>query len=364
MGEVNKGSSATWQDSPFMRACRHLPNEHTPIWLMRQAGRFLPSYRAIREKASFLQMCKTPELATEITLMPIEQLGVDAAILFADILLIAEPLAVGLEFIEGVGPVIARPVRTAADVDGLKPIEPASLAFVYKTVGMVRRALPSHIPLIGFCGAPFTVASYLIEGRSSRHFVRTKQLMYGDPGAWNALMGKLSAVLADYLNRQIAAGAQAVQIFDSWVGCLNEADYRRFVLPYTQAVIHSIRSGTPVIHFGVDSAMLLPAMRDAGGDVIGLDWRIELGHGWDVVGHDHGVQGNLDPAVLLSTEEEIGRQAAGILNAAAGRPGHIFNLGHGVLPETSVDTVRRLVDFVHAYGPGSQNCNDGKREVL
>ena len=332
----------------FLAACRRHPTAFTPVWLMRQAGRFLPEYRAIRERIAFLDLCRTPDLAAEVTVLPVEKLGVDAAILFADILLVVEPLGVGLEFSRGEGPVIRRPVRSAADVERLAERDPAeTVPFVFETVRRARAALGDRVPLIGFAGAPFTVASYLVEGGASRDYVETKRLMYGDPGAWRALLTLLARTTARYLNGQIAAGAQAIQLFDSWVGTLGPDDYRAFALPYTRAVLQSLTPGVPVIHFGTGTAGLLEALREAGGDVIGFDWRLELGEGWRRVGHDVGIQGNLDPAALFAPPAEIRRRAGAILAQAAGRPGHIFNLGHGVLPETPVDHVRALVDAVH-----------------
>jgi uroporphyrinogen decarboxylase len=333
---------------PFLAACRRRPTAFTPVWLMRQAGRFLPEYRAIRERIAFLDLCRTPEVAAEVTVLPVDKLGVDAAILFADILLLVEPLGVGLEFSRGEGPVIRRPVRSAADVERLVERDPAeTVPFVFETVRRARAALGDRVPLIGFAGAPFTVASYLVEGGASRDYLETKRLMYREPGAWQALLTLLARTTARYLNGQIAAGAQAVQLFDSWVGALGPDDYRAFALPYTRAILRSLTPGVPVIHFGTGTAGLLEAIREAGGDVIGLDWRLELGEGWRRVGHDVGIQGNLDPAALFAPPAEIRRRTAAILAQAAGRPGHIFNLGHGVLPGTPVDHVRALVDAVH-----------------
>ena len=339
-------------DSAFMRACRRQPTAYTPIWLMRQAGRYQSEYRELRKRVSFLDLCKTPELAAEVTVMAVEQLGVDAAIIFADILLILEPMGVGLAFNEGEGPSISRPVRSGNDVDQLREVAPGeSLSFVFEAIRMTRRALKPDIPLIGFCGAPFTVASYMIEGGASRDFVEAKSLMYRDPGAWHALMERISTASAEYLNGQIKAGAQAVQLFDSWVGCLNEADYRAFALPHTRRLIDAVQSHVPVIYFGVNTATLLGAMWEAGASVIGLDWRVDLAEAWASLGYDVAVQGNLDPAVLFAPPAEIARRAGLILDQAAGRPGHIFNLGHGVLPATPVDHVRALVDTVHGHRP-------------
>ncbi len=315
---------------------------------MRQAGRYMPEYRAMRERHGFLELCKNPQAAAEVTLQPVERLGVDAAILFADILLVLEPLGVGLEFTRGEGPHIERPVRSAADVARLARADvDASVGFVFETVRLARKALDERVPLIGFAGAPFTLASYLIEGGASREFLLTKRFMRAEREAWHAMLGSLAATTADYLNGQIAAGAQAVQLFDSWVGTLSPADYREFVLPHTRAVIEHLNPDVPVIHFGVGTATLLPMMKEAGGDVIGLDWRVELGPTWERLGFDVAVQGNLDPAVLLSTTAEIRRAAKAILDGAARRPGHIFNLGHGVHQETPVENVKTLVEIVH-----------------
>jgi uroporphyrinogen decarboxylase len=339
---------APLRDAPFLRAARREPTPYTPVWLMRQAGRYLPEYRAIRSRLGFLELCRNPDAAAEVTLQPVERLGVDAAILFADILLIAEPLGVGLEFAKGEGPVIHHPVRTEADVARLKPVDVESdVGFVFETVRRVRRALPAHIPLIGFAGAPFTVASYVVEGGPSRDYLLTKRLMHEESGAWHGLMEILVAATARYLNGQLAAGAQAVQIFDSWVGVVAPDDYRAFVLPHSRALMRALTPGAPVIHFGTGTAGLLPLLREAGGDVIGLDWRVDLDAGWRAVGHDVAVQGNLDPALLLAQPAVIRERVQGILDRAGGRPGHIFNLGHGILPQTPVEHARALVDMVH-----------------
>ena len=332
----------------FLAACRRRPTAFTPVWLMRQAGRFLPEYRAIREKLGFLELCRTPDAAAEVTVLPVEKLGVDAAILFADILLVVEPLGVGLEFARGEGPVIRQPVRSAAAVAGLVERDPAeTVPFVFETVRRARAALHDRVPLIGFAGAPFTVASYVVEGGASRDYLETKRLMYEDPGAWHALLALLARTTARYLNLQIAAGAEAVQLFDSWVGALGPDDYRTFVRPHTEAVIQALSPGVPVIHFGTGTAGLLEAFGAAGGDVIGIDWRQDLGEAWRRLGPDVAIQGNLDPAALLAPPAEIRRRVAAILAQAGGRPGHVFNLGHGVLPSTPVDHARALVDAVH-----------------
>lgn len=321
---------------------------YTPIWLMRQAGRYMPEYREVRARTTFLELCKNPSLAAEVTVTAAERLGVDAAIIFADILLIVEPLGIELEFAKGEGPVIHNPVRTASDVDRLRELQdPDALDFVYEAIRQTRSALKPDIPLIGFCGAPFTLASYMTEGGGSKNYVHTKRLMYDDAGAWHAMMALISRALVKYLNAQIAAGAQAVQLFDSWVGCLSPDDYREFVLPHTQSVIRGVTPGVPVIHFGTGTAALLELMREAGGDVIGLDWRVRLDEGWRRVGHDVAVMGNLDPIVLFAKQEVIRQQARRIVEQAQGRAGHIFNLGHGILPETPVENVIALVEMVH-----------------
>jgi uroporphyrinogen decarboxylase len=333
---------------PFLRACRREAAGYTPVWLMRQAGRYLPEYRAIRKRLSLLDLCKTPEAAAQVTVLAVERLGVDAAIIFADILLPAEPLGVGLAFIRGEGPAVYRPVRTREDVVRLREVDPAEhLAYVFEAVRLARQALAERVPLIGFAGGPFTIASYLVEGRPSRDFLRTKQLMYTDPETWQALMDRLARLTARYLNGQIAAGCDAVQLFDSWIGCLSPEAYRRHVLPYTRRVIADLTPGVPVIHFGTGTAGLLELMREAGGDVIGLDWRVDLGEAWRRLGDGVAVQGNLDPALLLTTPAEIRRGVRAVLAAAGGRPGHIFNLGHGVLPDTPWENAVAVVDAVH-----------------
>jgi uroporphyrinogen decarboxylase len=336
------------QEPILLQACRRQPTPYTPVWLMRQAGRYMPQYRALREKVPFLTLCKTPDLAAQVTVEAVERLGVDAAIIFADILLIVEPMGVGLEFSKGEGPVIHHPVRSGADVDRLSERPPLeTVPFVFEAVRKARAGLPAHIPLIGFSGAPFTVASYLIEGGSSRHYLETKRLMYQDAGAWRALMERLVRVIAAYINGQIAAGAQVVQLFDSWVGCLSPADYRAFLLPHMAALMQSITPGTPVIHFGTETAGLLELMAEAGGDVMGIDWRIDLDVAWRRIGENRAVQGNLDPVALFAPRAELRRQVERVLQAVAGRPGHIFNLGHGILPQTPVENVVALVELVH-----------------
>jgi len=313
---------------------------------MRQAGRYMQEYRDVRARYTFLELCKNPDAAAEVTVTAVDKLGVDAAIIFADILLVLEPLGAGLEFTKNDGPVLHNPVRTPEDLKRLLPGDSSEvLTFVYDAVRLAKAAL--KVPLIGFSGAPFTLASYLIEGGGSRNYVHTKKLMYNAPQAWNALMGRLSCIVVGYLNRQIAAGADAVQIFDSWVGSLSPADYREYVLPHMRGLIAAITPGIPVIHFGTDTGGLLEPMREAGGNVIGLDWRIDLDTGWRRLGDGVGVQGNLDPVALFGPLAEIRRRTQAILDAAGGRPGHIFNLGHGILPQTPVEHAQALVEMVH-----------------
>src|SRR6266481_1143997 len=315
---------------------------------MRQAGRYMPEYRAVRARTSFLELCKTPSLAAEVTVTAAERLGVDAAIIFADILLIIEPMGIELEFTKGGGPRINNPVRNATDIDRLREFEDvASLDYVFEAIRRTRRALRANVPLIGFCGAPFTLASYIVEGGGSKNYIHTKQLMYNDPGAWHAMMSLISRALVKYLNAQIAAGSQAVQLFDSWVGCLSPDDYREYVLPHTQNVIKNLTPGVPVIHFGTGTATLLELMREAGGDVIGLDWRVRLDEAWRRIGNDFAVMGNIDPVELFADKDHIRAQARKILDQVGGRPGHIFNMGHGILPETPVENVIALVEAVH-----------------
>ena len=348
------GGDASLDNCVFLRACRREPTDYTPIWLMRQAGRYMREYRELRAGMSFLELCRRPDLAAEVTLSAVDRLGVDAAIIFADILLILEPMDIGLEFTQGDGPRIRKPVRDAEAVRNLREIDVNEAgSSVFEALRITRRALSPSKALVGFAGAPFTLASYVIEGGGSRHYQHTKSLMYRDVGAWNALMEHLVRGLIGYLGAQVAAGAQALQLFDSWVGCLSPEDYRTFVLPHTRAVIDGLPKGVPVIHFGTGTGTFLEALREAGGDVIGLDWRVPLDEGWRRVGYDVGVQGNLEPAILFASPSEIRRRTHAILDQAAGRPGHIFNLGHGVLPQTPVEHVQALVDIVHEYEHGS-----------
>jgi uroporphyrinogen decarboxylase len=334
--------------SEFLRACRRESTAFTPIWLMRQAGRYQPEYRALRERFGFIEMCKNPQVAAEVTLLPVAQLGVDAAIIFADILLILEPLGIGFHFSKDDGPRIEKPIRNAADIDHVaSQIDPEeSLGYVLQAIRNTRSGLPANVPLIGFAGAPFTLASYVIEGGGSRDYMHTKALMWSDPGAWNALMEKLTHALVAYLNAQVKAGAQALQLFDSWVGCLSPSDYTQYVQPHMKKLFAALDKSVPVIHFGTGNPALYPLMKAAGGDVIGVDFRCELEATWDALG-EIPLMGNLDPYSLLAPLPELQKRAQHVLDGARKRPGHIFNLGHGIFPQASVDKVRALVDFVH-----------------
>ena len=332
----------------FLKACRREPVDCTPVWFMRQAGRYMAEYRALRVKHSILDLCKTPELAAQVTLQPIDRFPLDAAIIFADILLPLEPMGLSLEFAAGEGPVIHNPVRNQADIERLNVIDGGELDYVAEAIRQARHALNGRVPLIGFAGAPFTLASYAIEGGSSRNYLLTKQLMYSEPKAWHQLMDKFARVITGYLRRQIKAGAQAIQLFDSWVGCLSVGDYIEYVMPHVQLIFEGLkREGVPMIHFGTGTSAMLPQMREAGGDVIGIDWRIHLDEAWATVGHDVAVQGNLDPLTLFAPLHEIERRVEDILRRAGGRPGHIFNLGHGILPTTPIEHVAATIDMVH-----------------
>lgn len=338
-------------NSRFLKAARREPTDTTPIWIMRQAGRYLPEYMAVRNKVTFIELCKTPELAAEVTLTAQQVLGVDAAILFADLLPLLEPMGINLEYIKGTGPVIHNPVRTTADIDALRPVENFDdLGFVYDTVRLVRKQLPADIPLLGFAGLPFTLASYCIEGGGSKNYVHAKTMMYNEPSAWHDLMTKLVDSIGGYLNRQIEAGCQAIQLFDSWAGCLSPADYRKYVLPYTKAVIASVGDQVPVINFLTGNPALLPLQKEAGGTVMGVDWRIDLNEAWSIFGDDVAVQGNLDPVSIYADLPTLRQRAKDVIDSVKGRDGHIFNLGHGVMPDMNPDHVKALVEMVHELG--------------
>ena len=343
-----KTSDPKYLDNPFMQACRLEAAAHTPVWLMRQAGRYMQEYREVRSKISFLDLCKNADLCAEVMVTAVEKIGVDAAIIFSDLLPILEPMGLQLEFAAGDGPIIHNPIRHANDVDRiteLSSIQP--LQFVADTVSKTRAALPPHIPVIGFAGSPFTLASYMIEGGSSRHYANTKRMMYADPGAWDVLMRKLAHSIALYLNAQIDAGAQCVQLFDSWAGCLSVHDYSQQILPYMQIIFDRIEPQVPLINFATGNPALLPLLKGDRRTVVGIDWRIELDEAWKTVGYNHPVQGNLDPTVLLADRSTIRHHTQRILKLAEGRAGHIFNLGHGILPNTPVDNVKYLVELVH-----------------
>jgi len=338
------------ESNRFLRACRRLPVDRTPVWFMRQAGRSLPEYREIRQRHTLLEITRQPELCAAVTLQPVRRLGVDAAILFSDIMQPLEAIGIELELVEGVGPVVGSPMRTARDVERLRPLEPeADLPFVTQTIELLRRELPLEVALIGFVGAPFTLAGYLVEGKPSREFVRAKQMMYAEPALWDALMERLTDIVIAYAQAQIAAGAQALQVFDSWIGALSPREYVRSVQPHTRRIFATLDGSVPLIHFGTGTAALLERMAEAGGDVIALDWRVPLDEGWARVGGPErvAIQGNLDPVALLAPWEVVRAEAEDVLRRPGGRPGHIFNLGHGVLPQTDPDVLRQLVDCIH-----------------
>jgi len=346
-------------ESRFVKACKLQPVDRTPVWFMRQAGRYMPEYRAVRKQYSLIEICKKPEVAAEVTITAAEALGVDAAIIFADLLLPLEVMGLPFHFSAGEGPVIEKPVRTKEDIARLRTDCAADLGYVSDAVRLVCKHFGERLPAIGFCGAPFTLASYMIEGGGSRNYVHAKKMMYSSSAVWDELMRKLVAVVSEYATQQVHAGADVVQIFDSWVGCLSVEDYRRYVLPRTTELVKALqKTGVPIIYFGTDSATLLPSMRETGAEVIGLDWRIPLDDGWRSIGFDCAVQGNLDPVLLFAEWKELKSRAQGILRRAAGRPGHIFNLGHGILPETPVENVKALAKFVQEYStrviPASQ----------
>ncbi len=346
-------TSSTVASGRFLKACRRESVDRTPVWLMRQAGRYMPEYRKVREKYSILDIIRSPELSCEVTLQPISAFDLDAAIIFSDILPPLEGMGLRLEFVRGEGPLIQNPIRSDADVEALRVI-PAreSMAATLRAIGLVRREIERRgTPLIGFSGGPFTLACYAIEGGASRNFIRTKGLMAANPRAWELLMDKLSDVVSDYLLEQAAAGAQALQIFDTWAGELDPMEYLDKVLPYTRRVIERVRAaGVPLIHFATNVNGMLELVREAGADVIGIDWRIDIGEAWLRLGDGVAIQGNLDPAALFGPREELEKKTAAILDRVRGRRGHIFNLGHGVLPGTPVENVKRLVDFVHERG--------------
>ncbi len=334
-------------NSLFVRAAKAQPTKRTPIWLMRQAGRYMAEYRAIRKQYSLIEICKKPEVAAQVTIEAAEILQVDAAIIFADLLLPLEVMGLPFHFAAGEGPKIEKPVRSAEDIARLRTDRAADLGYVSEGIKLVCKHFGDRLPVIGFCGAPFTLASYMIEGGGSRNYIHTKKMMYSAPGAWNELMTKLVAVTAEYSADQVRAGADTIQIFDSWVGCLSVEDYRRYVLPHATALVRRLqKTGVPIIYFGTDSATLLPSMQETGAEVIGLDWRIPLDEGWKALGYRGAAQGNLDPVLLFAEWKELKARAENVLRQAGGRAGHIFNLGHGILPETPVENVRALCEFV------------------
>ena len=339
-------------NSRFLDACRRRPTDVRPVWFMRQAGRYMKQYRDIRAKHTILEICKRPDLASQVTLQPVEILDVDAAIIFADLLLPVEPMGLRLKFVAGEGPVIDNPIRTSHDVDALSTSNTDELGYVGESIQLVTRALAGKVPVIGFVGSPFTVASYMIEGGASRHFIQTKSLMYRDETLWRRLMGKLVDVLSPFAMLQVAAGARAIQVFDSWVGALGSDDYVRYVAPYSRALIERVRStGVPVIHFGTGAAGYFRELHAAGGDVMGVDWRLNIDQAWMDISYRSAIQGNLDPAALLAPLPELKQKVTELLKRTGTRPGHIFNLGHGILPETPVDNVRAVVQMVREFKP-------------
>ncbi len=347
-GRPPMDSKAAWYDGPFMRACRRESASVTPIWLMRQAGRYMAEYRRIREKKGFLELCKDPALCAEVMVTAVNRLRVDAAIIFSDLLPIIEPMGMQLEFSRGDGPLIHNPIREPTDVDRVRELETLDeLDFVLKTVELTRQEIPKHIPVIGFAGAPFTLVSYMVEGGSSRNYLHTKSMMYRDNGAWHVLMTKVSRSISRYLNAQVAHGAQCVQLFDSWAGCLSVQDYERYALPYVQQIIDSIVPDVPVINFATGNPALLPLLRGDNRTIVGVDWRMPLDAAWSAVGYDRAVQGNMDPLGLLAEPHVLKEMVSDVLQRAARRAGHIFNLGHGILPQTDVEQAIALVDLVH-----------------
>ncbi|MDR3736200.1 MAG: uroporphyrinogen decarboxylase [Acidobacteriaceae bacterium] len=349
-------SETTPSTSRFVRACLRLPVDRTPVWFLRQAGRYMPEYMAVRKHHSLLDICRKPEIAAEVTITAAEKLGVDAAIIFADLLLPFTPMGLDFEFLAGEGPVVREPIRTRQQIDALRTDRTADLGYVAEAIAKVAKHFSAPRPdgdtlgIIGFCGAPFTLASYMIEGGSSRNYIETKRMMYSDPGAWAALMEKLIEVLIGFAAQQVEAGADVIQIFDSWAGALSVADYREYVLPATTRLVQAVRAlGVPVIYFGVDTASQLSTMRETQADVLGLDWRVPLDEGWRAIGHDRAVQGNLDPITLFAPGSVLRRRVQEIFTAANGRNGHIFNLGHGIVPGTPVENVQRVVELVKEF---------------
>lgn len=343
--------STTLHNSRFMKAVRREPVDTTPVWIMRQAGRYLPEYMSVRNQVTFIELCKTPELACEVTVTAREVLNTDAAILFADLLPLLEPMGINLEYVKGEGPVIHNPLQEPQAVDRVHALEDVEcMHFVFDAVRMIRAALPNDIPLLGFAGAPFTLASYCIEGGGSKNYVKTKSMMYNDAGAWNALMTKLVDSVIIYLKAQIEAGCQAVQVFDSWAGSLSPADYRRFVLPHTKRLIDAVKDDAPVINFLTGNPALLPLQKEAGGTVMGVDWRIDLGDAWDIFGSEYAVQGNMDPVSIYADLPVLKERIHDVLKSVDGRHGHIFNLGHGVMPDMDPDHVKAVVEYVHELG--------------
>src|SRR6266566_7731772 len=337
-------------NSIFVRACKAVPVERTPVWFMRQAGRYMAEYRAVRKQHSLLEICKNPALAADVTISAAEALGVDAAIIFADLLLPLEVMELPFHFSAGEGPVIDKPLRTQEDISHLRTDRASELGYVSEAVRLVTKHFGDRLPVIGFCGAPFTLASYMIEGGGSRNYVHTKKMMYSAPVAWDELMRKLVAVVSEYAVEQVRAGGDAIQVFDSWVGCLSVEDYRRYVLPHVTELVKKLqKTGVPVIYFGTETTALLPSMKETEAEVIGLDWRIPLDDGWRSMGFKGAVQGNLDPVLLFADWKELKSRAEAILRRAGGRPGHIFNLGHGILPETPVENVKALAQFVQEH---------------
>lgn len=339
-------------DTRFMKACRLKQADTTPVWFMRQAGRILPEYRKVREEYTLMEICQQPELCAEVTLQPVRRLNVDAAVMFADIMLPLIGIGIGVELVDNVGPVVAHPIKSMDDLGALRPIEPEEdVPYVMEAIRIAKQEMGDKTPLIGFCGAPFTLASYLIEGKPTREFSRTKAMMYTAPDVWHSLMDRLTTIMARYLHAKVDAGADALQLFDSWVGALSPQDYAQYVEPYSRRILRDLRErGIPFIHFGTNTATLLDQMKNDGGTTIGVDWRIPLDRAWERIGYNLGIQGNLDAAVLYGPAEFWQGRALEVLRQAGGRPGHIFNLGHGVLPDLPLDNVMRLVEYVHEQG--------------